>query len=593
MSFSRRISLNRGTLSIFGVNEYASPWLDSVPADAREQRIARDGEDFHITILSAVEMKALDERSKRSVSLFVEQRNAEAALDIHIIGLATLSDAWYAVVSCPVADALRKTLNLPAKQLHITLGFYGADSHAEKDLLKNMKSFAPSEDLMAILKNLLDSGDVSTKELELISIIGYHLLDNLGRLMAQGPSMLSRRQPFISSLKDIVRAMSTNIAAKTDPALLQLVGDVGFALLSCGLPLGLKYILGYKLQTITNHSPTGAINSAGLDLTEVEAMLPIPITSPSISNCRSVIRSVNMQLMTHMEGWDLQGKVFAWDANGNHTCMRHLPHNFSWLKLYPTADEGGESSTADSSTGHESDSVRSYLLAGCGRPMKATHIVALAAVGIQHIITVHERAINKELVELAEKQYGIQVHHFAVVDRTPPSVEQVQQMLAIMHPALVAKTGVVVHCQGGFGRTNTVLIAYLMQVYHMSASAATDTVTAQRRIILAQSQQSFLRDWWVLCNSCGDSQGDGQSHVQHQHQHQQSLNNSESATASLPPVPNQEVTPAPKVHGVPSAPATIATTTTTTAAAAVVVMVFGFRQQSYSDQATCDNMPDK
>lgn len=86
------------------------------------------------------------------------------------------------------------------------------------------------------------------------------------------------------------------------------------------------------------------------------------------------------------------------------------------------------------------------------------------------------------------------------MDRFPPSLEQLQAICKVMHESISKQVGVLVHCQGGVGRTNTVIIAYLMWAKNLSAADATGRVTAQRKIILSQSQKYSLQRWWTYCN---------------------------------------------------------------------------------------------
>lgn len=91
----------------------------------RSNKEARDGAEFHVTIIDPVEMKSVvsDQLS------FVVQGEIELAL----VGLARLAsdrrEAWYVIVEAESAQELRRLVGLGQKDLHVTLGFDPEDIH--------------------------------------------------------------------------------------------------------------------------------------------------------------------------------------------------------------------------------------------------------------------------------------------------------------------------------------------------------------------------------------------------------------------------------------------------------------------------------
>ena len=132
-------------------------------------------------------------------------------------------------------------------------------------------------------------------------------------------------------------------------------------------------------------------------------------------------------------------------------------------------------------------------LAGSSVPEYRRYFECFSDLGITDVITVMETPLNKSLYTGLPIEY----HFFEVNDRTPPTVEQMKQMMNIC----AASSKVLVHCQGGVGRTATVLAAYLMWFKGMSRSDAKDPLYAHRKTILADSQDSFLCDWYEECLS--------------------------------------------------------------------------------------------
>jgi atypical dual specificity phosphatase len=60
-----------------------------------------------------------------------------------------------------------------------------------------------------------------------------------------------------------------------------------------------------------------------------------------------------------------------------------------------------------------------------------------------------------------EPPAGMAVLHLPVVDMTPPTPEQIRRAVAFLDGAIRAGGRAAVHCVAGYGRTGTVLAAYL------------------------------------------------------------------------------------------------------------------------------------
>ena len=84
-----------------------------------EKRRLRDGEEFHVTLLNAREYG-----SRRKAGL-LSGIPEEMALTFFGIGRAESKkdEAVFAIAASGYADSLRMKMNLPPKDLHMTLGF--------------------------------------------------------------------------------------------------------------------------------------------------------------------------------------------------------------------------------------------------------------------------------------------------------------------------------------------------------------------------------------------------------------------------------------------------------------------------------------
>jgi protein-tyrosine phosphatase/predicted kinase len=83
--------------------------------------------------------------------------------------------------------------------------------------------------------------------------------------------------------------------------------------------------------------------------------------------------------------------------------------------------------------------------------------------------------------------------HCPIVDQRPPSLSQCYNLLNIIDN----HHKVIIHCIGGKGRTNTILIAYLIWKLMINVSEGLDIIK-DRNIIITDSQMKFLQDFAKL-----------------------------------------------------------------------------------------------
>lgn len=81
-------------------------------------------------------------------------------------------------------------------------------------------------------------------------------------------------------------------------------------------------------------------------------------------------------------------------------------------------------------------------------------------------------------------------YHFPIVDRTPPTMEEAFKLVEIIDN----KKKALIHCIGGKGRTNTVVVMYLMWRYRMPLYEAMNVIQ-NRNIIMSDSQNEFLKQF--------------------------------------------------------------------------------------------------
>ena len=137
---------HKGTLSLFGdaIDDIGKHYCQSEESVIDklyiQNREARDGtSNFHITILSPddVEASRFNLKSEAIEELVCNGDEMDnCKLEVFNVGLGKVktstspaSEVWYALVFVEWAQSLRSRLKLPAKNLHITLGFSHSDVH--------------------------------------------------------------------------------------------------------------------------------------------------------------------------------------------------------------------------------------------------------------------------------------------------------------------------------------------------------------------------------------------------------------------------------------------------------------------------------
>ncbi|KAJ8396219.1 hypothetical protein AAFF_G00020860 [Aldrovandia affinis] len=114
-------------------------------------------------------------------------------------------------------------------------------------------------------------------------------------------------------------------------------------------------------------------------------------------------------------------------------------------------------------------------LAGLALPCMAAHYQYLLDNGIQHLVC---------LCETKPPNYatcpGVTLHHIAIQDFYPPSLDQIKRFLAIVEDANSKGEGVGVHCLHGHGRTGTMLACYLVKERAISGDRAIQEIRRLR-----------------------------------------------------------------------------------------------------------------
>lgn len=113
---------------------------------------------------------------------------------------------------------------------------------------------------------------------------------------------------------------------------------------------------------------------------------------------------------------------------------------------------------------------------------------ALRRCGVTVLITLTEKDLPQALLQ----QHGLRNLHLPVYDQEPPTVAQIQMLLARMSAMLRAGEVLAVHCLAGLGRTGTVLAAWLVREGLTAEEALRRVRLIEARYVQSQAQEQLL-----------------------------------------------------------------------------------------------------
>lgn len=116
---------------------------------------------------------------------------------------------------------------------------------------------------------------------------------------------------------------------------------------------------------------------------------------------------------------------------------------------------------------------------------------ALSRCGVTMLITLTE----KDFPQDALARHGLRNFHLPVYDHEPPTVAQIQMLLARMSAALRRGEVLAVHCLAGLGRTGTVLAAWLVREGLTAEEALRRVRLIDAQYVQSASQEALLHEY--------------------------------------------------------------------------------------------------
>src|SRR6185503_20015861 len=130
-------------------------------------------------------------------------------------------------------------------------------------------------------------------------------------------------------------------------------------------------------------------------------------------------------------------------------------------------------------------------LAGSGRLMIKSQLAWVTKNGIKSVFTIREFPLPQSWFPP-----GIDYKHLKVENYGAPPVDELDDAVNYIEDEIKNGKSVLVHCNGGSGRTGTLLAAYIMKKEGLSADQAIRKVKEIRgRRIRRKKQLDILRDY--------------------------------------------------------------------------------------------------
>jgi atypical dual specificity phosphatase len=444
---------------VFDENNDVVSGSSEIPQEYINNRVKRDGEHHHITLIQKNELE-----SKVMIDLLETIKTCKYYSKMFNIGIGRATkgneEVYYQIIYWPIGNEIRRELNLPPKDFHVTLGFKNKDIHG---INKGYSTLIPRY----INLTLLDSSEtffmafdykdhksdkVKYEFLELLDVFNFPSLDERQKCI-----LLDTRIKIYSKLKDYDNCLSNSmILKKHNP-----YDTINLTRIAQIHQFHKRYYLAiymYNQLLNSNYIYTTCV----IYYSQSKAKTSLDICYEKLgSTCITRDKPV----------------VQIYDSNEEMVSVE-MSRNFSW--------------------------VIPCKLGGISIPKHQDQIKAFEFMNIGLVVSVLE---EEQLDASMFEGTTVKNIHYNVVNYHPPVMSDLLEIISKMEDTISTGKGVIVHCGGGKGRAGTILACFMLKhgldgtinkdgYPKMSGSEAIDKLRELRPgSIETKRQEEFIKEY--------------------------------------------------------------------------------------------------
>ena len=111
--------------------------------------------------------------------------------------------------------------------------------------------------------------------------------------------------------------------------------------------------------------------------------------------------------------------------------------------------------------------------------------------GINVVVTLDEAPLSPVMAE----EFGIEYHHTPIKDFHAPTLEQIEEFVAVVARAREAGKKVAVHCRAGRGRTGTMIACYLVSLGRTARQALAEIRSLRPGSVETPEQEQAIQNY--------------------------------------------------------------------------------------------------